>query len=526
MSLNPGMSNGSAKVTPVQVSGVRIFLPSKLLEKATFLKHAIPNYKNFGNLGTFGTNCKGIPGTGKTEFVRFIAQETNAFFYYMPVLESPDAIIDVMTDAREQVKKSGTPAIPLFDDIDYLGKRSEGTVNQQNRAILAALLRETQSKENPGVFPFFTTNEAEMIDEALNRPPRITIPIDFIPPTKAERFEMISAIVDGAELKNFEWSKETRQYTAEITYGYVPGDLFGIVQTATIFADSRKSKKVEGVDVDRAKSWLRASAIRDMPFIEPRAKLESLVGEYILPAKELLCGLAARIDAGSLLILYGPSSYGKSKLLEAVAEKFGFNVVVLNPAHLISKWVGDPGKAIKNAIDSARNAAPCILIFEEADGVMNPESPWSKEWVSVLKAETSQRVEGVMFAMCANNPTNWDNAILNRFKKICLQKAGSGDMRLIIESKLPKGHNVDMGELMQYVNSSTINPRMVEDALRDIVDEGQAVTTGLLREVLMKKRPPADMTEWESVRNSVGDDLESFNVIRNYRNNNGLVKVG
>ncbi|MCX6771778.1 MAG: AAA family ATPase [Candidatus Micrarchaeota archaeon] len=516
--LNTGMSSGSVKIEPKKISGVRIFLPPRLQEKADFLKSAITHYGNYGKLGTFGTLCKGLPRTGKTEFVRYIAQETGSLLWEMPVLESPEAIVQVMTDARKYVKEhGGTTAMPFFDDIEYLGKRSEGSVNQSNRAILASLLGQTQSKENLGLFPCFTTNEEGMLDEALNSPPRITINIEFIPPTKAERYEMINAIVEGAEIKKFEWNENTRKYAAEITYGYVPGDLFGIIQTATFMADMRKSSKVEKVDVDRAKSWLRASAIRDMPFIEPRTELESLVGEYIQPAKELLCGRAARIDAGSLLVLYGPSSYGKSKLLEAVAHEFGFNLINVNTSHLISMWQGESGKAVRNVIQSARNAAKCILSLDEADGVLNPDSPYSSEWLSVLKAETSERIPGVMFVLCANDPSRWDPAILNRFKKAFIGKAGPEDMKLIIASKLPKGHEVDLSELMKYVNEKSVNPRMIEDAIRDIVDEGMPVTTELLKDTLMKKKPPADTYAWDDIRNRVGDDLESYKVIREYK---------
>src|SRR5208283_4388275 len=121
-------------------------------------------HKNLGPYGSFGVLLKGIAGTGKTMFTRFIADEsqTGALLYRAPMLTDPEEVRQLYDSARAGAKDQ--PVIILLDDFDYVGKRSEST-NPAFRPILAQTLTEMDAPgKNIGVFTFITSNLPDMLD--------------------------------------------------------------------------------------------------------------------------------------------------------------------------------------------------------------------------------------------------------------------------------------------------------------------------------------------------------------------------
>jgi transitional endoplasmic reticulum ATPase len=502
-----------------KISGVNIYNPLKIEKKTNKLIFAIKNYKESGSLGSFGTMQVGGYGLGKTLNVRHIAEQSGAFLFELPMIDKPDTIIDVVTAAKKSIDDTKAPSMILLDEVDYLGSRSEGSTNQAYRAILASLLRET----NPyppvnGLFWFYNSNEPDNIDNALRRPPRTTFQIDFFPPNKLERRYIIDAIIRGIDVK-VEWGTEARDSAASITHGFAGADLLGFIQAATLNASIRGSTKIGEPDIAWAKEEIKPCAVRNMPTIEPDFGMDSLAGDYIAPHKEMLAGMGMRIDKGGYALIYGPSGWGKTRLAQSLVKQFGVNGLYFTPADIMDKYVGEPGKRISRIFTAAKSAAPVIVILDEADGVMNPNNPYGADWISVIKANTSERIPGVLFIMIANDPTGWDPAILGRMRKLYVGRGEGRDLALIIKSRLPKGSEVDIDRVMveaKREDGKKISPKAIDMAISAIEDEGKKVTTGLLINTIKSIRMQEDDKPWNTVMEAVGNDVPVHSTIRNH----------
>jgi len=504
-------NNVSVGVKGEKINETRIYLPKRLEKDAKLLVEGIKNYKSLGVYGTFGALLKGMPGTGKTLFTRYIAQQTEALLYVAPMLYEDVQVREIFESARSTAKDR--PSILVFDDLDYIGKRTEGT-NPAYRPVLARLLTEMDIhiSNNIGVFTFITSNLPDMLDEALRRPPRITYEIEFLPPTRKEREEILKAMLkDNAT--QMQWSDEIIKYAADITFGYTPGDLLGIIQNAIMQAIVRGSKKISKEDINAAKAMVKPSAIRDLPFIEPTEKLEDLTGGYIAKQREMLSELAARIENGILAILYGPAGCGKTALAKATAAQFGYNCLYFNPSDIVDKYVGESGKILARIFSRAKALNPSVLILDQAEGIINPENPYSKEWTSVLKAELSEPIPGVFVIMTTLDPSDWGEEILTRFHKIYVGRPDERSQKEILEKYLPKDHKVDIDEVVR-VSNNRLTPRDIKTTIRTIDDFGGEVTTETLLSVINLLQKDYDPAHEKKLVELLGDESRIYEAIK------------
>ncbi|MEM4360155.1 MAG: ATP-binding protein [Candidatus Bilamarchaeaceae archaeon] len=510
MPMTWGQGKGSPGVKGEKVEGTRFYLPKRLKKDADLLIEGIKQYKTLGIYGSFGALLKGIPGTGKTLFTRYVAEKTEALIYVAPMLYEDAQVRDIFDAARSTTKER--PAVLVFDDLDYIGKRTEA-INSVYRPVLAQLLTEMDIQaRNIGVFTFITSNLPDMLDEALRRPPRITYEIEFLPPTRKEREEILATML-SANATEMNWSKEIIEYAAAITFGYTPGDLLGIVQNAMMQAIVRKSNDISKEDIDFAKMMQKPSAIRDLPFIEPTEKLNDIVGGYVAQQREMLAELAVRIDNGILAILYGPAGCGKTALAKAVAGQFGYNCLYFNPSDIIDKYVGEPGKALARAFSRAKALGPCVLILDQAEGIINPENPYAKEWTSVLKAQLSEPIPNVFVIMTAIDPSGWGEEILTRFHKIYVPRADERSQMEILKRYLPAESKVDIDKVIA-ASKDRLTPRDIKTVIRSIQDFGVKVTTETLLAVINLPRKNVDLAYEKQLTELLGDDTKIFAAIK------------
>ncbi len=493
---------------PVTVSGTRIFVSSKMQENVTLLVEGIKNHQQLGEYGFFGTMFHGMPGTGKSLHAEHIAELTGASLFKAPLLTDPGDVAELYSTARTNAKNK--PVIVLLNDLDYLGKRSEGSMNQAFRPVLAQILTEMEQRDNKGVFTFITTNLPDNIDEALRRPPRVTFELEFLPPTRGEREKMLEAILSNSPMK-IVWTKEMVSLAADLTFGYVPGDLFGIVQNASMQAIVRTANEVTKEDILKAKAMQKPSAIRDMPFIEPTERLEDFAGGYIFSQKAMLAELGARIDNGVNIILYGPSGCGKTGLAKGIIGTFKYNGIYINAADVIDKWLGESGKKFARAVDRAKALAPAVLVIDQAEGIIS-QNQYSDDWVSVLKSKLSEPIPGVMVVMTTTNPSNWGAEILGRFHKIYVGAPYPNCLIKIAEKALPQGHNVNIPAMFERVEHVT--PRELKNAIKRILDFGGELTTELLIAVLGTYPTGARDNGYDQIKQFVGDETAIFREIK------------
>jgi len=579
-----------------QVATARYFLDSRYKPVVETIIKGIRNYRDLGEHGFFGVFLYGAPGVGKTSMVDYLAEQTGGDRLKVPLFANPDEVREAYKQARAYVKEKNRPVLISINEIDALGKRSSGTTSENKAAILAALLTESESTENTGVFTFYTSNRfKEDCDEAFMRAPRGGIQVEIFPPTLIGREKVMQALLSDKTLP-VKWEADNIKHAASISYAYTPADLLGLIQLSvmetskaehykdgaqlfisksmqevlerlkrekglevapdvadkiakqegdfskdksdfTLFGKRnagkseeapvsyfirKKSeseflvfeKKMTNGIIDAAFKFAHPSAIASMPFIEPKERLKDVAGGYIEQQKKVLQSMGLRIDNGANVILYGPPGSGKTFIALALGGELGYNTIIVNPSNIIDKYVGESGKKVAQLFTAAKALAPCLLIIDEGDG-LDRQNPYSEGWMSVLKANTSEKIPGVMVIMTGNDPSYWGDDILSRFTKLYIPRPDNKSLSEIIANYTPAGCSINPDMVIE-AGGDRITPRLIKDAIATFTNFGKTPTTERLIQMISTTQMAADTRDYESIRKLVGDDTARIAQVLGY----------
>ncbi len=346
-----------------------------------------------------GVFLYGPPGTGKTLIARAVANETDAYFTHIsgPEImgkfygESEGRLRSLFEDAQAHA-----PAIIFIDEIDAIAPKREemGGEKQVERRVVAQLLSLLDGLESRGqIIVIGATNIPNTIDPALRRPGRFDREISIPIPDKNGRLEILGIHTRGMPLAG-----DIRlEKLAEITHGFVGADLEALAREAAM---SALRKVLPQIDFEMAEipyeimtnlevvmdNFLEAmkevepSAIREV-FVEvPDVKWSDVGGlgsikeelkeavEWPLKYSEIFKKAGTNPPKG--MLLYGIPGTGKTLLAKAVATESGVNFISVKGPALISKFVGESEKAIREVFKTAKQASPTILFFDEIDSLV------------------------------------------------------------------------------------------------------------------------------------------------------------
>jgi len=409
-----------------------------------------------------GVLLYGPPGTGKTLIARAVANETDAYFTHIsgPEImgkfygESEGRLRSVFEDAQAH-----TPAIIFIDEIDAIAPKREemGGEKQVERRVVAQLLALLDGLESRGqVIVIGATNIPNTLDPALRRPGRFDREISIPIPDKNGRLEILEIHTRGMPLAK----DVSLEKLAEITHGFVGADLEALAREAAMSALRKILPKIDFEMADIPYETLMKLEVTSDNFLEAMKEVEpSAIREFFVEVPDVkwddVGGLEnikeelkeavewplkysdifkkANTNPPKGILLYGIPGTGKTLLAKAVASQTGVNFISVKGPSLISKFVGESERAIRDVFKTAKQAAPTILFFDEIDslvpkrGSASTDSHVGERVIAQFLAEMDgiEELKGVVVLAATNRLDLIDPALLR-----------SGRFDLVLE--LPK----------------------------------------------------------------------------------------
>jgi len=412
----------------------------------------------FGRLGIDapkGVLLYGPPGCGKTLIARAIAHETDANFFSV---SGPEIIHKFYGESEAHLRKifeeatRKGPSILFLDEIDAIAPRREQVVGDVEKRVVAQLLALMDGiTKRQNVIVIAATNIPNALDPALRRPGRFDREISIPIPDRHGRLEILEIHSRGMPLaKDVDMA-----HLADITHGYVGADLEALCREAAmnclrqIMADidfsqaSIPYEMISGLEVcmDSFMTALREiepSAIREV-FVEvPNVRWqdvgglttvkERLVEAVEWPLKHAALFKKAGVSPPKGILLSGPPGCGKTMLAKAVATESQVNFISVKGPSLLSKYVGESERGVREVFHKARQAAPCIVFFDEIDSLIptraagSADSHVAERVLSQFLVELDgiDELKGVLVLGATNRPDILDPAVLRpgRFDEI------------------------------------------------------------------------------------------------------------
>ncbi|MGV8142727.1 MAG: CDC48 family AAA ATPase [Candidatus Pacearchaeota archaeon] len=343
-----------------------------------------------------GVLLTGPPGTGKTLLAKAVANETDASFFS---IAGPEIVSKYYGESEKQIRdifeqaEKNAPSIIFIDEIDSIApKRGDGT-DQAEKRIVAQLLTLMDGLKSRGqVVVMAATNRPEDIDQALRRPGRFDRELQINAPDERGRKEILKIHTRGMPLdKDINLDE-----LANKTIGFTGADIEVLCKEAALksikpyFAQLKNLQdKVPIQILDKIKvsrhhfieglKNVEPSAMREVMIQKPNVKWEDVGGlsEAKDKLKELVelpllhpeLFLEAGIKPSKGVLLSGPPGTGKTMLAKAVANEANANFISVKGPELISKWVGESEKHVREIFKKARQVAPSIIFFDEFDSI-------------------------------------------------------------------------------------------------------------------------------------------------------------
>ncbi|MBS7606830.1 CDC48 family AAA ATPase [Candidatus Bathyarchaeota archaeon] len=443
-----------------------------------------------------GVLLYGPPGTGKTLLAKAVANETNAAFFS---ISGPEIMSKYYGESEERLREifrqaeENAPSIIFIDEIDAIAPKREEVTGEVEKRVVAQLLALMDGLKPRGrVVVIGATNRPNAIDPALRRPGRFDREIEIGVPNKQGRLEILQIHTRGMPLAE----DVDLEKIASITHGFVGADLAALCKEAamralrrilpeidfekdTIPAEMLNKITVTMNDFMEALKDVEPSAMREVLVEIPNIRWDDIGGlkdvklelqeavEWPLKYPEIFEHMDARPPKG--ILLYGPPGTGKTLLAKAVANESEANFISVKGPELLSKWVGESERAVREVFRKAKQAAPSIIFFDEIDAIAPirgggyGDSGVTERVISQLLTEMDgiEELRGVVVIAATNRPDIVDPALLRpgRFDKLLYVPLPDLEARKEILKihlrKKPLAEDIDIDELAKRTEGYT-----------------------------------------------------------------------
>jgi transitional endoplasmic reticulum ATPase len=433
-----------------------------------------------------GVLLHGPPGTGKTLIAKAVANESGANFY---TINGPEIMSKFYGQSEENLRKifeeggKNSPSIIFIDEIDAIAPKRSEVHGEVERRVVSQLLTLMDGLKGRGkLIVIGATNIPDAMDPALRRPGRFDREIRLDVPDRNGRKEILQIHTRGMPM-----SKDCNlDELADITYGFVGADLAALAREAAMNAlrrylpeidlekpipvDVLEKMEVTMNDFKSAHRGIEPSAMREF-FVEvPKVTWDDIGGlgevkqhlreavEWPLTKPEVFKRMGIHAPRG--ILLYGPPGTGKTLLAKAVAQESKANFISIKGPEVMSKWVGESEKAVRELFKKARQVAPTIVFLDELDSIAPRRGTYSGSHVTdsvvnqlLTSIDGLESMEGVIVIGATNRPDIIDPGLLRpgRFDKLILTRAPDKKARLEIlkihTKGMPLADDVNIKEL-------------------------------------------------------------------------------
>ena len=456
-------SSGDKKsgITYEQVGGLRTEI--KIMREIVELPLRHPEL--FSRLGIephSGILLYGPPGCGKTLLAKVLSSESDANMFSIngPEImnkyygETEARLRDIFKEAKEN-----SPSIIFIDEIDAIAPKREEAYGDVEKRVVAQLLALMDGLTDRGnVIVLGATNRPDSVDPALRRPGRFDREIEISVPNADGRLEVLQIHTRGMPIAD---DVELKILASEL-HGYTGADMKSLCREAAMKSIRRylpeidletekipskilQSMEIKIIDFYDAMHEVVPTAMRE--FYVERSKIfwenvggldeakkileENLIAAINEPEKFLKMGIKPPKGA----LLYGPPGCGKTMLARAVSTESGGNMILVRGPEILSKWVGESEKALREIFRKAKTSSPCVIIFDELDSLARLKSgEESGVGETILSQLLTEMEEGstsrVVVIGITNRPDMIDNAML---------RSGRLDLRIFVPPPDEKG---------------------------------------------------------------------------------------
>ena len=544
--LDETASDKKVRITYEEVGGLQTVIKSMREVVELPLRHP----ELFSRLGVephSGVLLYGPPGCGKTLLAKVLATESDANMYS---INGPEIMNKYYGETEARLReifkeaKDNSPSIIFIDEIDAIAPKREEVFGDVEKRVVAQLLALMDGLTDRGnVVVLGATNRPDSVDPALRRPGRFDREMEISVPNIDGRIEILQIHTRGMPIAK---DVDLKKLASEL-HGYTGADIKSLCRESAIKAIRRYLPKIDLENKRIPSKMLQSMEIqlRDLydamhevvptamrEFYVERAKIlwkdegglsyaKTVLNDNIItsinnPSKFSKMGI--RPPKG--VLLYGPPGCGKTLLARALAAECGANMILVRGQDILSKWVGESEKAIREIFRKARSSAPCIIIFDEMDSFVKFKTAEEGRQNDTILTQILTEMEesgatNIGVVGITSRPDLVDNSMLRpgRLDIVLYIEAPDEKSRLeiirILTKQMPLASDIDLNEIAvstQNYTGADIESLCREAAVNAMQNNHAKISSNDFAEGLKRVKPSItkDVEQWYS---SIKDEV-------------------
>ncbi|HXG14078.1 MAG TPA: CDC48 family AAA ATPase [Candidatus Nitrosotenuis sp.] len=491
----------------------------------------------------------GPPGCGKTLIAKVLASESEANMFS---INGPEIMNKYYGETEAKLReifkeaKDKSPSIIFIDEIDAIAPKREEAYGDVEKRVVAQLLALMDGLTDRGnVIVLGATNRPDSVDPALRRPGRFDREIEVSVPNVDGRLEILQIHTRGMPIAE---EVELKRLAAEL-HGYTGADIKSLcreaalkairrylpeidLETEKVSAEILQSMDIKLMDFYDAMHEVVPTAMREFYVERPKVFWHDVGGldevkktlqdNLIVALKEPQKFYNMGIKPPRGVLLYGPPGCGKSILARAVATESGSNMILVRGPEILSKWVGESEKAIREIFRKAKTSAPCVVIFDEMDSLARMKSGdevgIGQTILSQLLTEMEESGSSrVVVIGITNRPDLLDHSLLRpgRLEPVLYVQQPDEKGRLeiikILTEKMPLSNDVNLEEISvstQNYTGADLAALCREAGVNAMQTNSTKITSANFAAALKKVRPSItkEVDQWyTSIRETISN---------------------